>query len=133
MECFGGHVEEIIQGRLTVCYSPESKSRNFLDFKGKTSRRNNTFLRLKHIYYKESMTKNRVSHIIAEELLKKDVLDMFKDDKTFEKRVSEIVRKVIKDMYRVLWQHNSIFNTLGNSLVLNSIVFIQKLGCFFQT
>ncbi len=61
------------------------------------------------------MTKNRVSHIIAEELLKKDVLDMFKDDKTFEKRVSEIVRKVIKDMYRVLWQHNSIFNTLGNS------------------
>ena len=36
-----------------------------------------------------------------------------KDDKDFEKKVRAIVADVVCDMYRVLWQHNSIFKTLG--------------------
>ena len=35
------------------------------------------------------------------------------NDKDFEKKVRAIVSDVICDMYRVLWQHNSIFKTLG--------------------
>jgi hypothetical protein len=56
---------------------------------------------------------NKVVNIIAEELDKREVLKLVKNDKDFEKSVRKIVTDVIVDMYRVLWQHNSIFKTLG--------------------
>lgn len=61
------------------------------------------------------MNDNRLIEIIKEELTKKDVVNMFKDDKDFEKRVKSIVSDVVVDMFRVLWQHNGIFKTLGRS------------------
>ena len=56
---------------------------------------------------------NKVVNIIAEELDKREVLKFVKNDKDFEKSVRKIVTDVIVDMYRVLWQHNGIFKTLG--------------------
>jgi hypothetical protein len=60
------------------------------------------------------MVNERVATLIAEEIKKSDVLDIIKNDKDFEKKVRDIVSDVICDMYRVLWQHNSIFKTLRN-------------------
>lgn len=60
------------------------------------------------------MNNDRLINIICEELEKRDVLDIIKKDKDFEKRVRQIVSDVIVDMYRVLWQHNSVFKALGN-------------------
>jgi hypothetical protein len=54
-----------------------------------------------------------IVNIIAEELDKREVLKFVKNDKDFEKSVRKIVTDVIVDMYRVLWQHNGIFKTLG--------------------
>ena len=56
---------------------------------------------------------NKIVNIIAEELSKKDVIKIAKDDKEFEKAIRKIVTDVVVDMYRVLWQHNGIFKTLG--------------------
>ena len=60
------------------------------------------------------MTKERLSHLITEELTKTEFVDYIKKDPSAKKWVKEIVRDVVKDMYRVLWQHNSIFQSLGN-------------------
>ena len=57
--------------------------------------------------------KAKLSDLITEELNKQDIVNMFKTDKDLEKRIKKIVSDVIADMYRVLWQHNSIFRTLG--------------------
>lgn len=51
--------------------------------------------------------------ILTEELLKKDIIDIAKKDKDFEMRIREIVSDVVVDLFRVLWQHNSIFKSLG--------------------
>lgn len=59
------------------------------------------------------MTNDKVYGIIAEEISKQDIIKSIKNDKDFEKKVRVIVSDVICDMYRVLWQHNSIFKTLG--------------------
>jgi hypothetical protein len=59
------------------------------------------------------MTNDKVYGIIAEEISKQDIIKSIKNDKDFEKKVRAIVSDVICDMYRVLWQHNSIFKTLG--------------------
>lgn len=58
--------------------------------------------------------KDRVANIITEEIKKSEILDAIRKDKEYERTVKKIVREVIKDMFRVLWQHNSIFNTLSN-------------------
>lgn len=52
-------------------------------------------------------------HIICEEIDKQDLLKFVKSDRDFEKRVRAIVSEVVMDMFRVLWQHNSIFKVLG--------------------
>jgi hypothetical protein len=54
-----------------------------------------------------------IVNLIAEELDKSDILRYIKKDRDFEKRVREIVSDVVVDMFRVLWQHNNIFKTLG--------------------
>lgn len=59
------------------------------------------------------MVDDRLVNIITEEFKKSDILDIVKNDKNFEKRIRSIVADVITDMYRVLWQHNSLFKALG--------------------
>ena len=54
------------------------------------------------------------ANLITEELKKSDVVDLVKKDKDLDKHFRVIVKDIIKDMFRVLWQHNSIFNTLSN-------------------
>ena len=57
---------------------------------------------------------DRIVSILAEELKKSDIIDMVKKDDKFQKEISDFVKAIIKDMFRVLWQHNSIFNSLSN-------------------
>ena len=59
------------------------------------------------------MANEKVIKLIAEEISKSDVIDIIKKDKDFEKRVKDIVSDVIVDMFRVLYQHNGIFKSLG--------------------
>ena len=59
------------------------------------------------------MANEKIINIIVEEVKKSEIMKAIKDDKDFEKKVRAIVSDVICDMYRVLWQHNSIFKTLG--------------------
>ena len=61
---------------------------------------------------KEEATKD--INFRREELKKSDIIDMVKKDDKFQKEISDIVKAIIKDMFRVLWQHNSIFNSLSN-------------------
>lgn len=59
------------------------------------------------------INKRQIVSIITEELKKKDVIDMLQNDKEAERKVRAIVKDVVKDMFRVLWQHNGIFDCLG--------------------
>lgn len=58
---------------------------------------------------------DKIVSILTEELKKSDVVDIIKNNKDAEKEIRKIVKDVIKDMFRVLWQHNSIFNSLSNA------------------
>jgi hypothetical protein len=57
---------------------------------------------------------DKIINIITEEINKSDVIDIIKNDKEFEKRVKKIASDVVTELFRVLWQHNSIFKSLGN-------------------
>ena len=57
---------------------------------------------------------SQIGFLFSEELKKSDVVDLVKKDKDLDKHFRVIVKDIIKDMFRVLWQHNSIFNTLSN-------------------
>ncbi len=59
------------------------------------------------------LNESKIANLITEELKKSDVIDMIKKDKDFENRVKEIVRTLLKDMFRVLYQHNDILKALG--------------------
>ncbi len=59
------------------------------------------------------ITEKKIAEKITEAIEKSDLKKYVKDDKDFEKRVREITSEVVKDMFRVLWQHNTIFNTLA--------------------
>ena len=56
----------------------------------------------------------KIISLITEEMKKSDVMDIIKNDKDFEKRVKKITADVVTELFRVLWQHNSIFKALGN-------------------
>ena len=56
---------------------------------------------------------DKVVKLISEEIRKSDLIDFVKKDKDFEKRVKTIVSDVVVDMFRVLYQHNGIFKSLG--------------------
>ena len=60
------------------------------------------------------LTENKIISLITEELKKSDVMDIIKNDNEFEKRVKKITADVVTDLFRVLWQHSNIFNSLGN-------------------
>ena len=53
------------------------------------------------------------TNLICEELEKVDLKKYVKDDKEFEKRVRQIASDVLTDLFRVLWQHNSLFKNLS--------------------
>ena len=53
------------------------------------------------------------TNLICEELDKADLKKYVKDDKEFEKRVRQIASDVLTDLFRVLWQHNSLFKNLS--------------------
>lgn len=59
------------------------------------------------------LNEKKIADLVCEELKKSDVLDMIKNDKSFEKRVKEITSDVVTELFRVLWQHNSIFRNLA--------------------
>lgn len=58
--------------------------------------------------------KHKLISLITEELKKSDVIDIINKDKDFEKRVKKITADVVTDLFRVLWQHNSIFKGLAD-------------------
>lgn len=53
------------------------------------------------------------SKALNEDMSKKDVMDIIKKDKDFEKRIKEITAGVVTELFRVLWQHNAIFKNLS--------------------
>lgn len=60
-----------------------------------------------------SIKRNEIVNLIAEAIDKSEILDYIKKDKNFEKRVKEIASDVVTELFRVLWQHNSLFKNLG--------------------
>lgn len=60
-----------------------------------------------------TLNEEKIVRLVAEELSKSDIVDMFKHDKDFEKKVKEIVTEVLMELFRVLWQHNGIFRGLA--------------------
>lgn len=59
------------------------------------------------------MGRKEIVNLIAEEIDKSDILNIIKKDKDFEKRVKEIASEVVTELFRVLWQHNTIFKNLA--------------------
>ena len=59
------------------------------------------------------ITEGQIVEAVTAELKKSDIVDMFKHDKDFEKKVKEIVTEVLMELFRVLWQHNGIFRGLA--------------------
>lgn len=55
----------------------------------------------------------KMAEIICEEIQKSDIWKSLKNDRDFEKRVKELAADVVTDLFRVLWQHNSIFKNLA--------------------
>lgn len=60
-----------------------------------------------------TLNEEKIVRLVTEELSKSDIVNMFKNDKDFEKKVKEIISEVICEMFRVLWQHNGIFKALA--------------------
>lgn len=66
----------------------------------------------KKIKITESQFKSSINHLLMEELDKDDVLDMFKKNKEFEKRVKEISAGVISELFRMLWQRRAFYDDI---------------------
>lgn len=54
--------------------------------------------------------KNCKKHI-KEEFDRDDVMQLIKRDKDFEKRIKEITTDVVTDLFRVLWQRKSSYES----------------------
>ena len=66
----------------------------------------------KKIKITESQFKNAMSNLLNEELDKDDVVDMFKKNREFEKRVKEISAGVISELFRILWQRHAFYDDI---------------------
>ena len=66
----------------------------------------------KKIKITESQLKESMSNILIEELDKDDVVDMFKKNKDFEKRVKEISAGVVSELFRILWQRRAFYDDI---------------------
>ena len=51
-------------------------------------------------------------NLLIEELDKDDVVDMFKKNKDFEKRVKEISAGVVSELFRILWQRRAFYDDI---------------------
>lgn len=66
----------------------------------------------KKIKITESQLKESMSNLLIEELDKDDVVDMFKKNKDFEKRVKEISAGVVSELFRILWQRRAFYDDI---------------------
>jgi hypothetical protein len=66
----------------------------------------------KKIKITESQLKESMSNLLAEELDKDDVVDMFKKNRDFEKRVKEISAGVVSELFRILWQRRAFYDDI---------------------
>lgn len=65
---------------------------------------------------KIKITETQLEHMkhsfINEELDKDDVVDMFKKNREFEKRVKEISAGVVSELFRILWQRRAFYDDI---------------------
>ena len=66
----------------------------------------------KKIIITESQLKESMSNLLIEELDKDDVVDMFKKNREFEKRVKEISAGVVSELFRILWQRRAFYDDI---------------------
>jgi hypothetical protein len=66
----------------------------------------------KKIRITESQFKENMSRMLNEELDKDDVVDMFKKNREFEKRVKEISAGVVSELFRILWQRRAFYDDI---------------------
>lgn len=66
----------------------------------------------KKVIITETQLKNSISDLLVEELDKDDVLDMFKKNREFEKRVKEIAAGVVSELFRILWQRRVFYDDI---------------------
>lgn len=66
----------------------------------------------KKIKITESQLEHMKKNLIQEELDKDDVVDMFKKNREFEKRVKEISAGVVSELFRILWQRRAFYDDI---------------------
>jgi hypothetical protein len=66
----------------------------------------------KKIKITENQLKQSMSTLLMEELDKDDVVDMFKKNRDFEKRVKEISAGVVSELFRILWQRRAFYDDI---------------------
>lgn len=66
----------------------------------------------KKIKITESQLKVSMSNLLIEELDKDDIVDMFKKNRDFEKRVKEISAGVVSELFRILWQRRAFYDDI---------------------
>lgn len=60
---------------------------------------------------KEGNMPNKEQMLFNEEFDRDDLLHLLKNDKNIEKRIKEIVTDVVTDLFRVLWQRKSSYES----------------------
>lgn len=94
---------------ITVTFENDMQKRDVVQFLAQMGYfQNNAVLGEKTFSFSRSKALNE-----EQQLSKKDVMDIVKKDKEFEKKIKDIVRDTVTDLFRVLYQHNGIFKTLG--------------------
>jgi hypothetical protein len=66
----------------------------------------------KKIRITETQLKASMSNLLIEELDKDDIVDMFKKNREFEKRVKEISAGVVSELFRILWQRRAFYDDI---------------------
>lgn len=66
----------------------------------------------KRIKITEKQFKDSMSNLLIEELDKDDIVDMFKKNRDFEKRVKEISAGVVSELFRILWQRRAFYDDI---------------------
>lgn len=66
----------------------------------------------KKIKITESQLLESMSNLLVEELDKDDVIDLFKKNREFEKRVKEISAGVVSELFRILWQRRAFYDDI---------------------
>ena len=66
----------------------------------------------KKIKITEAQLNRSVSNLLIEELDKDDIIDLFKKNRDFEKRVKEISAGVVSELFRILWQRRAFYDDI---------------------